>query len=346
MKQAQQKQDESIRSFPQGFIWGTASSSHQVEGDNTNSDWWAWEQAGKIRGGHVSGTAAGWWQGRAEEDLALARSLGQDAHRLSLEWSRLEPRPGEFDDAAFQRYADLLGHMQDIGLKPFVTANHFTLPQWAAKRGSWTDPELPAAFARYCTEVARRLGDRVHAWMTLNEPTVLVLMSYLAHKWPPGTASFGPGTKAFLHLMQAHAAGYQAIKAVRPDAQVGLVHNFPLFEAHRTANPLDRAVTWVREMAWNGRDPGHAEPRQGGLPLLAHRPEGARAPGQPRLLRGQLLRALRGEVRPQLAPGDGAPRAAAHHRAGRGVRLGSAGAAGTGAGPGARPRGARRSPST
>src|SRR5690606_33741300 len=79
------------RHFPKDFVWGTASSSHQVEGNNQNNDGWEWEQAGKIRDGHVSGAARGWWDGRAEEDLRLARSLHQGAHRLSLEWRRLEP---------------------------------------------------------------------------------------------------------------------------------------------------------------------------------------------------------------------------------------------------------------
>ena len=246
----QPKQDSQTRSFPAGFVWGTASSSHQVEGENRNSDWWDWEQAGRIRDGHVSGKALDWWGGKAEEDLSLARSLHQRAHRLSLEWSRLEPSPGVFDDAAFARYGRLLDHMAQEGLAPFVTLNHFTLPRWAAKRGSWTDGDLPAAFARYCTEVAKRLGDRVAAWMTINEPTVLVLMSYLAHKWPPGSASFGPGLKAFVNLMEGHAQGYRALKAVRPDVPVGLVHNFPLFEPHRKS-ALDRMVTWAREVAWN-----------------------------------------------------------------------------------------------
>jgi len=237
--------------FPESFTWGTASSSHQVEGDNTRSDWWDWETQGKIRSGHTSGKALGWWGGRAEEDLSLARSFHQNAHRLSLEWSRLEPQPGVFDDAAFTRYREILGHMRDIGLRPFVTLNHFTLPQWVARRGSWLDPDLPEMFARYCAEVARRLGDLVDSWMTINEPTVLVLMSYLGDKWPPASSSLVPGAKAFLHLMQAHALGSQALRSVRPDIPVGLVHNFPLFEAHRGGNPFDRAVTWVREFAWN-----------------------------------------------------------------------------------------------
>src|SRR5438132_4126799 len=98
-----------MRRFPDGFLWGTATSSHQVEGGDVPSDWCDWERApGRIFDGSVRGDALGWWAGRAEADLQLARSLGQNAHRLSLEWARLEPEPGHYDDAAFARYRQIL----------------------------------------------------------------------------------------------------------------------------------------------------------------------------------------------------------------------------------------------
>ena len=91
-------------SFPAGFLWGTSTSAHQVEGGNENNDWSDWEkQPGRIRDGTTSAEACRWWKGRAEEDLASAASLGQNAHRLSIEWSRLEPEPGRWDDSAFAR---------------------------------------------------------------------------------------------------------------------------------------------------------------------------------------------------------------------------------------------------
>ena len=113
--------------FPDDFLWGSATASHQVEGGNSGNDWWDWEhQPGRIRDGGRSGEAAGWWSGRAEEDLRWARDQGQNAHRMSLEWSRLEPEPGEFDPKAFARYAEILGAARDLGLTTFVTVYHFT----------------------------------------------------------------------------------------------------------------------------------------------------------------------------------------------------------------------------
>ena len=107
----------SLAVFPPGFLWGAATAAHQVEGNNDNNDWWDWEaQPGRIHDGSRSGAAAGWWAGRAEEDLALAAELGQNAHRMGVEWSRLEPEPGVWDEQAFERYAEILGAARELGM--------------------------------------------------------------------------------------------------------------------------------------------------------------------------------------------------------------------------------------
>ncbi len=145
--------------FRDGFLWGTATSSHQVEGDNRANDWWEWEQRpGKIRDGSTSGNAAEWWQGRAERDLAEARALGQNAHRLSLEWSRLEPEPGRWDDAAFARYRALFRAARALGMTLMVTINHFTLPAWLARRGGWLAREAASEFSELARRAATELG--------------------------------------------------------------------------------------------------------------------------------------------------------------------------------------------
>ncbi len=181
--------------FPDGFWWGCATSAHQVEG-HTHNDWTAWEsRPHTIADGTRSDAAARWWQGEAEADLQQAARWGHNAIRISLEWSRLEPEPGRFDDAAFARYRALLGHASAIGLRPMVTLNHFTLPQWVARRGAWLNPALAGWLARFATECGRRLGDVVERWATLNEPSLVALFGYADTRWPPGLGhlpSFGP----------------------------------------------------------------------------------------------------------------------------------------------------------
>jgi beta-glucosidase len=151
--------------FPKTFHWGTATSSHQVEGDNHNNDWWDWEQDPAHVFDHTrSGRALEWWSGRAEEDLRRARELGQNAHRLSLEWSRIEPEPGRLDDAAFARYAEILRGARACGLTLNVTLNHFTLPRWLAARGGWLADDTPErfasaqAYARICATRGAEIG--------------------------------------------------------------------------------------------------------------------------------------------------------------------------------------------
>jgi beta-glucosidase len=236
--------------FPEGFLFGAATSSHQVEGDNRLNDWWDWEaEPGRIRDGTRSEGACGWWSGRAEDDLRLAASLGHNAHRMSLEWSRLEPTPGRYDEAAFERYRAIADAAREAGLRLMVTINHFTLPRWAAERGSWLWDELAPRFAELAAECLRHLGDRITLWATLNEPTVLAFQGYAGTRWPPGLGSLPAARVALVNQLRAHAAAYHAMHEISPAVQVGLVVNAPHFEPFDATSALDRAVattqSWV-----------------------------------------------------------------------------------------------------
>ena len=174
------------RRFPSGFLWGTATAAHQVEGGNINNQWWDWEQQpGRIYNGDCSGDACGWWRD-AEPDLDRAAALGQNAHRLSIEWSRIEPRDGVFDDAALARYRELLEALRQRGLEPMVTLHHFTNPRWLEECGAWLHPDTPRRFARFVARAVAALGDLCQLWCTINEPIVYAAQSYLRGGWPPG----------------------------------------------------------------------------------------------------------------------------------------------------------------
>jgi len=234
--------------FPVGFLWGTATSSHQVEDCNENNDWWEWEQQpGRIAGGHRSGAACEWWAGRAEEDLSRAAASGQNAHRLSLEWSRLEPEPGRYDDEAFARYRRLLEHVRAIGMTPMVTLQHFTLPRWQSARGGWSDRGILPRFEALAGECARRLGDLVPLWCTINEPFNIAYYGYLTGRWPPG----GPLLKAFgvvRNLFAGHALAYHAIRQASPGAQVGLAYIMQRFLPASPKSRLDRLAAGVQDL--------------------------------------------------------------------------------------------------
>ena len=117
--------------FPQGFLWGTATSSHQVEGGNTNNNWSAWENTpGKIVNGQKAGLACDWWGGRWREDFDRAAEGGQTSHRLSLEWSRIQPSRDRWDEDSLAYYREMITGLNQRGIKPMITLHHFTDPLW------------------------------------------------------------------------------------------------------------------------------------------------------------------------------------------------------------------------
>jgi beta-glucosidase len=194
--------------FPPKFLWGTSTSSHQVEGFNSNNDWWMWEQAGRVR--EPSGAACDQYR-RYRDDFDLIRSLGQNAHRFSIEWSRVEPKPGQRSDEALAHYRDMVTSLRERGIEPIVTLHHFTNPIWLGHEGGWVNPAVVDRFARYTRWVVEALGDKVSYWLTINEPLVYANMHYLDGQGPPGSCNVGQGFRVIEHLVRAHAASFHTI---------------------------------------------------------------------------------------------------------------------------------------
>ena len=169
--------------FPKDFLWGAGTSSHQVEGNNTNNDWWQWEQHMPLK--MRSGQACDEWN-RFEDDFKLAQTLGLNAYRFSLEWSRIEPAPGEFDTLALDHYREMILSLKLKGIEPIVTLNHFTIPLWLVDQGGWLSKKSPEIFAQYVQKATEFLGSDIHYWITLNEPAVYTYKSYMIGQWPPG----------------------------------------------------------------------------------------------------------------------------------------------------------------
>jgi beta-glucosidase len=241
-----------IHHFPHGFLWGTATSSHQVEGNNANNDWWIWEhETNRIAQGHQSGQACDWWGGRWSEDFDRAMKGGQNAHRLSIEWSRVEPTPAIWDDSALDYYRQIIKGALDRGLMPMVSLHHFTIPQWVSDRGGWYDPQIVHYFERYTRKVVMALQDLVGLWVTINEPNVYYVAGYLEGVWPPGKKNIRLIPQVIKHLVMAHAAAYHAIHEIQPGGLVGLAHNYRGFRAANPRNPFDRWLANFSARAFN-----------------------------------------------------------------------------------------------
>ncbi len=237
--------------FPKGFFWGSATSSHQVEGGNENSDWWAWEQIpGRIADGTRAGLACDWWH-RAESDLRVAAQMGHNSHRLSLEWSRLEPQKGVWDEAAAMRYREILSAMHALGITPMVTLYHFTLPLWLCELGGWENAKAADYFKHFVERAVDAFGDLCELWCTINEPMIYVTYGYLYGIWPPGFGGFGPARLALRHLAQAHAKAYEAIHARQARAMVGYAKHIHLFDPKDPARWRDRALAKLIDRFFN-----------------------------------------------------------------------------------------------
>ena len=240
--------------FPPNFLWGTASSSHQNEGGNSNNQWSNFEQQpGAIHNGDQSGLAADWWN-NAEGDFDLMQQFGLNAHRLSIEWSRVEPEPGVFDHQALDRYREMVGGLRARGIRPIVALNHFTLPFWFYLRGGWTNPESVVLFQRYTRKVVAALGDLCDMWITFNEPVVYVGQTWFRGIWPPRQPNPVRAIQSFRNLLFAHAAAYQEIHSSQPESQVGYAKAVKLYGRMREEHLLDRYAAgikrWLFEHCW------------------------------------------------------------------------------------------------
>ncbi|OGX11618.1 MAG: hypothetical protein A2351_02105 [Omnitrophica bacterium RIFOXYB12_FULL_50_7] len=196
--------------FPDNFLWGAATAAYQVEGNNDRSDWWRWE---KEAGKENSGFACCHYD-LYELDFDLAKGLGHNAHRLSVEWSRIEPEEGKFSEAALKHYVDVIQALRARNIEPVVTLHHFTNPIWLADSGGWENKKAAAFFLRYSGHVVRALAKYVRYWITLNEPTIYFSHAYIFGVWPPQKKSIWKAMLVKNHLAAAHIKTYRLIHRI------------------------------------------------------------------------------------------------------------------------------------
>lgn len=197
-----------------------------MEGGIDNNDWAAAAATGRVP---AAGQACGQWR-RWEEDFRLLKALGHNAHRLSLEWSRIEPLPGEWDEAALSHYHDELLWLRENKITTFATLQHFTLPAWAARQGGWANQKTVEDFARFTAKVCQAFGHLVDFWLTINEPAIAAGMGYVRGQWPPFQKNIFRAFQVYRRLLTAHNRAYEVIHAYYPAARVGFAQNIALFE--------------------------------------------------------------------------------------------------------------------
>ena len=208
-------------SFPDGFLWGTATAAHQVEGGNWNNDWWVWEHDPQSRCVEPSGDACDHFY-RYPQDIKLLADLGFTTYRFSIEWSRVQPERGMWSRSALEHYRRMCATCHEHGIQPIVTFHHFTTPRWVSAHGGWEEPETAELFARFAERVTAHLGDLMPWACTFNEPNVVATMGYLAGVFPPGRRDAALRRAVNDILIDAHHKSVEAIRSGPGDAKVGL----------------------------------------------------------------------------------------------------------------------------
>jgi beta-glucosidase len=238
--------------FAPNFLWGSTTAAYQVEGNNVNSDFWAEEHAEGSPYKDKSGDTIDHYR-LYREDIALMASLGLNTYRFSIEWSRIEPEPGQYSKSAIEHYRDVLETCYKNGITPMVAMHHFSSPKWLMRLGGWASPEVPDRFAKYCEVVFREIGHLIPYVLTMNEINLPVMLreifskigfippvgidreAWTAPKWRESAAQLcGTTTKNYFtfhmisdessirNLKETHRKAREAIKRIQPNTKVGL----------------------------------------------------------------------------------------------------------------------------
>lgn len=234
-----------------GLLIGTASSSTQIEGGDTNNSWYEWALTpGRVKDGSSPLRANDHWN-RWREDNEIMSTLGFPIARLGLEWSRIEPSAGSFSASALDRYRQEIGDLVDRRIRPLVTLHHFSNPLWFERRGQFTNRYSPWVYERYVREVVSALGDLVSEWVTINEPNVHVTQAHLFREGPPGTLRPVGAIKTLRNLALSHLRAFDAIHEMQGDAAtVTIAHHMREFTPRNRANPIHRAFTAINRYAF------------------------------------------------------------------------------------------------
>ncbi|MDQ8735624.1 family 1 glycosylhydrolase [Paenibacillus sp. LHD-38] len=234
--------------FPNDFLWGASTAAHQVEGNNIHSDFWVMENLEGSMFKERSGDAVDHYR-LYREDIALMAELGLNAYRFSIEWARIEPEEGVYEESAIEHYRNVLKACHDNNITPIVTLHHFTTPVWVIRSGGWESKETPARFARYCGKVMRELCEFIPYVCTINEANIsIVIAKIMKRHQSGGTAQVGINTDMaarmqtyMLEVSKAFGVPPQEVHSfLGPRTEKGLE---VIFRAHTEARSIIRQIS-------------------------------------------------------------------------------------------------------
>jgi beta-glucosidase len=266
--------DKYKREFPPNFFWGASTSSHQVEGNNHNQ-WTVWELANAKQQARMAHQHLNWLPGwrvikeqaenpenyisgrgvdhyhQYKEDFALLKRLHLNAFRFGIEWSRIEPEEGKWNEKAIEHYRTYIAELRKIDIEPFLNIWHWTLPVWFAEKGGFKNRDNLQYWQRFVEKVAEEFTEDVTYMITLNEPNVYSTFSYVTGEWPPQERSWISFMKVYWNLIKAHKQAYRILKQKKSSLIIGVASQLANIQAKRPHNFWDGISTkWMR-FAWN-----------------------------------------------------------------------------------------------
>jgi len=228
--------------LPEQLRLGVAAAATQIEGGDTNNSWYAWYKKGHIKDGSDPSHAAGHYD-RWEEDAAIMKELGVTIYRMGIEWSRIEPEEGRFDEEALMHYRREIELLRSYGIDVLLTLHHFTNPLWFEQRGAFLSDNATNVFLCFVERAVNALGDLVDDYVTINEPNVYATLGYFYGEWPPGERSFSKTLQVMRTMAACHIGAYELIHRIRQGmgkthTRVGFAHHMRVFAPQQKSNPV------------------------------------------------------------------------------------------------------------
>lgn len=239
-----------------GMLLGVATAATQIEGGDENNSWFDWYRQGKILDGSSPARANDHYV-RWREDLQLMKDLNIQIYRFGVEWSRIEPENGRFDDEALAHYREELLLLRELGIAPLLTLHHFTNPMWFEKMGGFENKSSVRIFLRFVDKILQTVGDLVSEYITINEPNVYATSSYAYGAWPPGKKSYPAAMRVMSRMAVCHIKAYELIHRQRSamgfdDTKVGFANHVRVFAPQNPRNPRHRAAARLSARLFQG----------------------------------------------------------------------------------------------
>ena len=240
----------------ENLLLGAAAAATQIEGGDQNNNWYSWYRQGFVKDDSDPSVATDHYR-RWREDLELMKNMGIQCYRMGLEWSRIEPEDGVFDEAVIARYREEIQALHEAGIPVLLTLHHFSNPMWLEDRGGFAVRDNITCFLRYVRKIVESVGDLVSEYITVNEPNVYAFNGFFQGIWPPGQKSFLEMSRVMTNMAAAHIEAYGLIRKTRlqmgyKNTRVGVANHLRVFAAKNPENPLHRFWASRTEQLFQG----------------------------------------------------------------------------------------------